>query len=191
MNIGQPDLATPETYYQRIKSFDAPATEYMPSLGIPELIEMIQKYYADLGIHYNKEQIAVTNGGTEALLFTFLAIANEGDEILLPEPFYSNYTTFFTVSGAICIPVTTLAENGFHFSEDDLTSKITKKAKAILVSNPGNPTGAVLSMEEVRMIADLAKKMISISLRMKFTVNLFLITDQFQVLVFCLTLKTG
>lgn len=158
LNIGQPDLPTPEPYYEKIRSFRESATEYMPSLGIPELIDGIKAYYDALGIHYDKGQIAVTAGGTEALLFTFLAIANEGDEILLPEPFYSNYTTFFTVSGAICIPVTTMAENGFHFSEEDLTSKITKRAKAILISNPGNPTGAVLTMDEVRMVADIAKK---------------------------------
>lgn len=158
LNIGQPDLATPESYFKMIRSFTEPSTEYMPSLGIPGLIESIQTYYADLGIHYGKDQIAVTSGGTEALLFTFLAIANEGDEILLPEPFYSNYTTFFTVSGAVCIPVTTYAEDGFHFSEEALTSKITKKSKAILISNPGNPTGAVLSMDEVRMVADIAIK---------------------------------
>ncbi|HYE67633.1 MAG TPA: pyridoxal phosphate-dependent aminotransferase [Anaerovoracaceae bacterium] len=158
LNIGQPDLATPELYFEKIRSFNEPATEYMPSLGIPALIDSIQAYYADFGIHYNKEQIAVTSGGTEALLFTFLAIANEGDEILLPEPFYSNYTTFFTISGAICIPVTTYAENGFHFSEGDLTSKITKRSKAILISNPGNPTGAVLSMDEIKMVAKIAKE---------------------------------
>lgn len=158
LNIGQPDLATPESYFQRIRSFNERTTEYMPSLGIPELIDRIQTYYADLGIHYEKNEIAVTCGGTEALLFTFMAIANEGDEILLPEPFYSNYTTFFTVSGAVCIPVTTYAENGFHFSEEDLTSKITKRAKAILISTPGNPTGTVLSMEEIRMVADIAIK---------------------------------
>lgn len=158
LNIGQPDLPTPEPYFQRIRSFKETATEYMPSLGIPELIDSIQKYYADLGIHYNKDQIAITNGGTEALLFTFLAIANEGDEILLPEPFYSNYTTFFTISGAICIPVTTYAENGFHFSEEDLVSKITKRTKAILISTPGNPTGAVLNMDEIKMVAKIAKE---------------------------------
>jgi Aspartate/tyrosine/aromatic aminotransferase len=158
LNIGQPDLPTPEAYFHAIRSFNPPATEYMPSLGIPELIGSIRKYYSDLGIDYASEEIAVTNGGTEALLFTFLAIANEGDEILLPEPFYSNYTTFFAISGAVCIPVTTYAENGFHFSEDDLVSKITKKTKAILISTPGNPTGAVLSMEEVRMVAGVAER---------------------------------
>lgn len=158
LNIGQPDLPTPELYFQKIRSFSERATEYMPSMGIPELIDSISEYYAALGIYYDKNQIAVTAGGTEALLFTFLAIANEGDEILLPEPFYSNYTTFFTVSGAVCIPVTTYAENGFHFTEQDLMENLTKKTKAILISTPGNPTGAVLSMDEVRMIARIAKE---------------------------------
>ena len=158
LNIGQPDLATPEAYFERIRSFNKKSTEYMPSLGLPELIHSIQKYYIDLGIHYNKNQIAITTGGTEALLFAFLAIANEGDEILLPEPFYSNYMTFFTISGAVCIPVTTYVENGFHFSEEDLASKVSKRTKAILISNPGNPTGAALNMEEIRMVADIAVK---------------------------------
>ncbi len=156
LNIGQPDLATPKLYFEKIRGFKDAATEYMPSLGIPGLINKIQAYYADLGIHYNKNQIAVTCGGTEALLFTFLAIANEGDEILIPEPFYSNYTTFFTISGAISIPVTTYAENGFHFSREDLASSITKRAKAILISTPGNPTGTVLSMDEIKMVAEIA-----------------------------------
>ena len=98
LNIGQPDLPTPEAYFEGIRNFNEKATEYMPSLGLPALIDSIQRYYQDLGICYDKNQIAITNGGTEALLFAFLAIANEGDEILLPEPFYSNYTTFFTIS---------------------------------------------------------------------------------------------
>lgn len=158
LNIGQPDLATPEAYFEEIRNFNEKSTEYLPSLGLPALLDAIQKYYRDLGISYDKNQIAITNGGTEALLFAFLAIVNEGDEILLPEPFYSNYTTFFTISGAVCIPVTTYVENGFHFTEEDLASKVTKRTKAILISNPGNPTGAVLSMEEIRMVAELAMK---------------------------------
>ena len=158
LNIGQPDLATPEAYFEGIRNFSEKSTEYMPSLGLPALIDSIRKYYQDMGIRCGSNQIAVTTGGTEALMFAFLAIANEGDEILLPEPFYSNYTTFFTISGAICIPVTTCVENGFHFSEEDLVTKISKRTKAILISNPGNPTGAVLNMDEIRMVADLAIK---------------------------------
>ena len=158
LNIGQPDLATPEPYFEQIRNFKEKSTEYMPSLGVPELIKAIQNYYSDLGMEYSPDQIAITNGGTEALLFTCLAIINEGDEILIPEPFYSNYTTFFTISGATCVPVTTYAENGFHFTEAEMTAKITERTKAILISTPGNPTGAVLDMEEIRMVAEIAKK---------------------------------
>jgi len=158
LNIGQPDLATPQPYFDQIRSFNALSTEYMPSLGIPELIASIQNYYGELGIHYTRGQIAVTCGGTEALLFAFLAIINEGDEILLPEPFYSNYATFFTISGATCVPITTYAENGFHFTKEDLLARLTPRTKAILISNPGNPTGMVMTMEEIAMVADIAGK---------------------------------
>lgn len=156
LNIGQPDLPTPENYFKRIRSFNQKTTEYMPSLGMPGLIDEIQKYYMNLGIDYKKDQIAVTTGGTEALLFAFLALTNEGDEILLPEPFYSNYLTFFTIAGARCVPVTTYVENGFHFTREDLEAKVTDHTKAILISNPCNPSGANLTMEEVEMIADFA-----------------------------------
>ena len=128
----------------------------MPSLGMPHLIDGIKDYYEALNIHFDSAQIAVTTGGTEALLFCFLAITDPGDEILLPEPFYSNYSTFFTIAGATCVPVTTCVENGFHFTLEDLEAKVTKKTKAILISNPGNPTGAVLAMDEIRMVADFA-----------------------------------
>ena len=158
LNIGQPDLATPENYFRQIREANLKSTEYMPSLGMPQLIHAVKKYYADLGIIYDSSQIAITTGGTEALLFTFLALINQGDEVLLPEPFYSNYTTFFTISGASCVAVTTTVGNGFHFTEADLTSKITSRSKAILISNPGNPTGAVLTMEEIQMVAKVARE---------------------------------
>lgn len=158
LNIGQPDLPTPPAYFEYIKNFTNASTEYMPSLGNPNLIRSIQEYYKNLGINYSKNQIAVTCGGTEALLFTLLAIINDGDEVLLPEPFYSNYSTFFTISGAICVPITTYAESGFHFTKEDVLSRITPKTKAILVSNPGNPTGMVMSFDEVAMIAEIAKE---------------------------------
>jgi len=167
LNIGQPDIATPEEYFDRIRSFNAATTEYMPSLGIPELIGRIQAYYNSLEIHFDKDEIAVTCGGTEALLFAFLAIIDDGDEIVVPEPYYSNYNTFFTVSGANCVPVTTFAENGFHFTREDLAAKVSDRTRAILISNPGNPTGMVLTKDETEMIADLAREK-----------DLFIISDE-------------
>lgn len=158
LNIGQPDLQVPDEYYEHIRAFDEPTVEYMPSNGVPKLLEAIEKYYKGVGINIDKKHIYVTTGGTEAIMFTLLALTNPGDEFIVFEPYYSNYNTFFTISGAKPVPVTTYAENGFHINKEALEAKININTKAILVTNPGNPTGAVLSKEEVRMIADIAKK---------------------------------
>lgn len=158
LNIGQPDLKVPQEYYDRIRSFDSPTVEYMPSNGIPELLSEVEKYYKGAGINIDKSDIVVTTGGTEAVLFTLLALTNPGDEFVVFEPYYSNYNTFFTITGAVPVPVTTYAERGFHFTQEEVRAKITSKTKAILVTSPGNPTGAVLSKEEVRFLADIAKE---------------------------------
>ncbi|WP_027399613.1 pyridoxal phosphate-dependent aminotransferase [Anaerovorax odorimutans] len=158
LNIGQPDLRVPKEYYDRIREYNEPTIEYMPSNGIPELILAVQKYYNESGIDIEKDNIAITTGGTEAVLFTLLALTNPEDEYIIFEPYYSNYNTFFTITGATPVPVTTYAENGFHFSKKDLESKITPKTKAIWVTNPGNPTGSVLTDEEIEAICDMALK---------------------------------
>lgn len=158
LNIGQPDLHVPQEYYERIRAFDEPTVEYMPSNGIPELLEAVEKYYKGAGIDINKKHIYITTGGTEAVMFTLLALTNPGDEFVLFEPYYSNYNTFFTITGATPVAVTTYAENGFHIDRESLEAKITDKTKAIFITNPGNPTGTVLTKEEVRMVADVAKK---------------------------------
>ena len=156
LNIGQPDLPVPQEYYDHIRAFDETTVEYMPSNGIPELIEAVDRYYQGIGMDMGKEHIAVTTGGTEGMLMTLLALVNPGDEILLLEPYYSNYNTYFTITGAVPVAVTTYAENGFHFGRKEVEEKITDKTKAIWVTNPGNPTGIVMTDEEVRIIADLA-----------------------------------
>ena len=157
LNIGQPDLEVPPEYYEHIRKYDSPTIEYMPSNGIKPLIKAVQKYYKEGGIDVEEKHIAVTTGGTEAVLFTLLALINSGDEVVVFEPYYSNYNTFFTITGAEPVAVTTYAENGFHFEKKDLEAKITDKTKAIWVTNPGNPTGTVLTPEEIRNIADVAK----------------------------------
>jgi aspartate aminotransferase len=158
LNIGQPDLKVPPEYFEHIRKFNEPTVEYMPSNGIGELIGAVEKYYNKSGISMGKEHIAITTGGTEAVLFTMLALTNPGDEFIVFEPYYSNYNTFFTITGAVPVAVTTYAENGFHFGRQELTERITDKTKAIWVTSPGNPTGTVLTKEEVRMIADVAKE---------------------------------
>lgn len=158
LNIGQPDLHVPKEYYDHIRAFNNPTVEYMPSNGIPELLEAVEKYYKGAGINVDQKHIFITTGGTEAVLFTLLALTNPSDEFIVFEPYYSNYNTFFTITGATPVPVTTYAKNGFHFTKDALEAKITDKTKAIFVTSPGNPTGTVFTKEEVRMIADVAKK---------------------------------
>ena len=158
LNIGQPDLKVPMEYYERIRSFQEPTVEYMPSQGIPELLEAVEKYYQSIGIDVDRNHIYITTGGTEAIMFTLLALTNPEDEILIFEPYYSNYNTFFTMTGSHPVAVTTYAENGFHVERSAIEEKITEKTKAIFVTNPGNPTGTVFTEEEIRMIADVAKE---------------------------------
>ncbi len=158
LNIGQPDLHVPDEYYERIRGFQEPTVEYMPSQGIPELLEAVAEYYNGIGIDVDTKHIFITTGGTEAIMFTLLALTNPGDEFLIFEPYYSNYNTFFTMTGAKPVAVTTFAEEGFHVNREAIEAKITDKTKAIFVTNPGNPTGTVLREDEVRMIADVAKE---------------------------------
>lgn len=158
LNIGQPDLQVPMEYYERIDSFREPTVEYMPSQGIPELLEAVEKYYQSIGIDVDRNHIYITTGGTEAVMFTLLALTNPEDEILIFEPYYSNYNTFFTMTGSHPVAVTTYAENGFHLERSAIEAKITDKTKAIFITNPGNPTGTVLTEVELRMIADVAIK---------------------------------
>lgn len=168
LNIGQPDIKTPKVFMDAIKNFKDEIVAYMPSQGIPELIGQIRKYYERHDVFLEDENIIVTSGGSEALTFTLLSITNEGDEIIVPEPYYSNYNIFIKGTGAKIVPITTRAENGFHFArEEEIESRITKRTKAILLTNPGNPTGTVLTLKEMRMIADIAKKH-----------NIFIISDE-------------
>ncbi|MFA5528151.1 MAG: pyridoxal phosphate-dependent aminotransferase [Peptostreptococcales bacterium] len=168
LNIGQPDIVTPPVFMEAIRSFKDETIAYMPSEGIPSLITEMRKYYERHDVHLNDENIIITTGGSEALTFALLCILDPGDEIIIPEPYYSNYNIFVKGTGAKVIPITTKAENGFHFAKkDEIESKITKRTRAILITNPGNPTGTVLTIKEMRMIADVAKRH-----------NIFIISDE-------------
>ena len=107
LNIGQPDIATPSVYFDTVQNFSQPVLEYAPSPGIPELITAIQGYYKKLGINYDPNDIIITTGGSEAISMLMLCILNEGDEIIIPEPFYPNYNTFVRASGGVVRPLTT------------------------------------------------------------------------------------
>lgn len=168
LNIGQPDVKTPKVFLDAVRSFNEDVLEYALSQGIPELIDAIIEYYKKYDMHFEKNEILVTNGGSEGLMFAMLAVCDVDDEILVPEPFYTNYNGFASTVSVKINSVTTKAEEGFHLPcKDEILSKITPKTKAILLSNPGNPTGVVYTKEEVRMLADIAKER-----------NLYIISDE-------------
>ncbi|MCB2355505.1 pyridoxal phosphate-dependent aminotransferase [Clostridium estertheticum] len=159
LNIGQPDIHTPSTFMEGINNFTDKVLKYENSQGMDPLIESFIKYYLEWNIKLSKSEILVTNGGSEAILFAFMAICDPGDEIIIPEPFYTNYNGLADLASVKVIPFITKAEDGFHLpSKEEITSKITKKTRAIMVSNPGNPTGVVYTQAEIRMLADIVKE---------------------------------
>ncbi len=159
LNIGQPDIETPKAYFDAVKHFDQPVLEYAPSPGIPQLIEAIQKYYDNLNMHFEKDEILITTGGSEALQIILQCILDDGDEILIPEPFYPNYNTMVNTCGASIHPVPTSPEDGYHFADRaKIEAEINQHTRAIMVTNPGNPTGCVLTPEEMRLMVDIAKE---------------------------------
>jgi aspartate aminotransferase len=159
LNIGQPDIKTPKSFFDAVKNFDAEVLEYAISPGLPELINAMRDYYKTYDINFDEDEILITNGGSEALLFTMMAICDPEDNILVPEPFYTNYNGFGQCVNVNINPIATKAEEGFHLPpKAEILSKINPQTKAILLSNPGNPTGAVYTKEEIHMIAEIAKE---------------------------------
>ncbi|WP_206457771.1 pyridoxal phosphate-dependent aminotransferase [Anaerovorax sp. IOR16] len=159
LNIGQPDIKTPEAFFEAVKNFNAPVLAYAPSPGIPEMVQAIQKYYKGIGIDYAESDIVVTTGGSEALQIVLNCILDNGDEIIIPEPFYPNYNTFVKTTGATIRPLTTSVEEGYRYAvREKIEACINENTRAIMFTNPGNPTGVVLTQEEMRLIADIAKE---------------------------------
>ena len=159
LNIGQPDIHTPDALYDAIHNFRTPVLAYAASPGIPELISAIEGYYRNIGVQLSESDILVTTGGSEALLLTCLSILDPYTEVIIPEPYYPNYTTFVHAAGGVIRALPTCGEEGYRYAKRErIESLITKNTRAILITNPGNPTGVVLNQEEMRMIADVAKK---------------------------------
>lgn len=157
LNIGQPDIETPSVFMEAISNYDSKIIRYSFSQGEPTLISAIQGYFKRDGILFNEDDILITNGGSEALTFTTISICDPGDEILVPEPFYTNYNGFTGAVNVTIKPITTKAENGFHLpSKEDIVKLISPKTKAILFSNPGNPTGAIMRQDELELLAEIA-----------------------------------
>jgi len=159
LNIGQPDIETPPQYFDTVRDFRLPVLEYAPSPGIPELIEAIRRYYAKLDMSFESGDILITTGGSEALQIVFNCILDDGDEVLIPEPFYPNYHTMVSTCGAAIHPIHTRPETGYHYADRArVEAEITPRTRAIVCTNPGNPTGNVLTPEEMRMMVDIAKE---------------------------------
>ena len=159
LNIGQPDLPTPKAFYEAVHEFADQTLAYEASPGRPVLIEAIKKYYGTLGVSLEDNDILVTTGGSEALLFTCLSILDPYTEVIIPEPYYPNYTTFVHAAGGVIRALPTNPWEGYRYADRErIESLITPNTRAILITNPGNPTGVVLDESEMRMIADIAKK---------------------------------
>ena len=159
LNIGQPDLETPKAYYDAVKEFSNPTLGYADSPGMPLLIDAIRSYYKNLGVDLDSDDVLITSGGSEALLITCLSILDPYTEVIIPEPYYPNYTTFVHAAGGVIRALPTCPEEGYHYADRKrIESLITKNTRAIMITNPGNPTGVVLDQKQMRMIADIAKK---------------------------------
>ncbi|AXT20668.1 aminotransferase class I/II-fold pyridoxal phosphate-dependent enzyme [Flavobacteriaceae bacterium AU392] len=168
LNIGQPDIKTPQVALDAVKNNDLEIVAYSRSEGSEQYREKIAAYYAKNDIHVKANNIIVTTGGSEALLFTFGSIMDANDEVIIPEPFYANYNGFSTASGVNIVPVISKIENNFALPPiEEFEKLITSKTKAILICNPGNPTGYLYSKEEIKKLAAIVKKH-----------DLFLIADE-------------
>jgi aspartate aminotransferase len=168
LNIGQPDIHTPQVALDAVKNFKGNIIEYSHSAGNESYRKKLAAYYNRMHIPISYEEVMITTGGSEALLFGLMSCLDEGDEIIIPEPFYANYLSFALTAGARIVPITASIENGFALPPiDEFEKKITPRTKAILICNPSNPTGYLYTREELETLRDVVVKH-----------NLFLFADE-------------
>lgn len=159
MNIGQPDIETPEVARQAIKAFDHKVLEYSHSAGLESYRRSLAENYAKSDIHVTHDEILITTGGSEALSFGLMTTCNPGDEVIIPEPFYANYNAFAVSASLNVVPVSSTIESGFALPPiSEIEKKITPKTKAIVICNPGNPTGYLYSKEELMQLKEVVLK---------------------------------
>lgn len=182
VNIGQPDISTPRPILDAIRAYDEAVLPYAPSRGYPEALNAWSAYYAAQGFDVDPDQLIVTTGGSEALWFAFMAVADEGEEIIVFEPTYANYFGFAASTGVRPVAVASRPEDGFHLpAAANIEASISPHTRAICLCNPNNPTGTVYSRDEVETLIDLAVKH-----------DLFLISDEtYRELVFDGAASTG
>ena len=168
LNIGQPDIKTPPQALEAVKEFNPEILEYSPSQGLKSLRTKMVSYYADYGIDLSPDEIIITSGGSEAIMFAYMSCLNPGDEIIVTDPSYANYMAFAISCGAVVKSVKTDIKNGFKLPPvEEFEKQITPKTRAILICNPNNPTGYLYTKKEMRQIRDLVQKY-----------NLYLISDE-------------
>ncbi|MBC7421901.1 MAG: pyridoxal phosphate-dependent aminotransferase, partial [Ferruginibacter sp.] len=168
LNIGQPDIETPPQVLDAVRNSDFKVLEYSHSAGNESYRKKMAEYYSRSGINVTQEEIIITTGGSEAILFGFMACLDAGDEVIIPEPFYANYNGFAVEAGVIVKPIFSSIENGFALPPmEDFEKAITSKTKAIIICNPNNPTGYLYSKEEMEILKQIVVKH-----------NLFLFSDE-------------
>lgn len=159
LNIGQPDIETPPEFFEAVRNFSQKVLAYANSQGIESLQEAVVDYYHRIGVEYTKQDILITTGGSEALQILFLSILDPGSEVIVPEPFYANYNTFIKAAGGVVRPMSTIPEEDYNYAnKEKLEALINENTRAIAIINPQNPTGNVLTEQELEMIAQVAKE---------------------------------
>ncbi len=159
LNIGQPDIPTPDSFWNAVKQYKNRVLAYGHSEGLPFYRMNLAKYYRNVGYDVDPNDIVVTTAGSEAIIFCMMAICEHGDEMIVPEPFYTNYNGFSVMSGVKLAPLTCQAEDGFHLPPiSEVEKLITERTKGIIYCSPNNPTGTVFNRKELQGLADLARK---------------------------------
>ena len=168
LNIGQPDLPTPSAVFDAIRSFSQPTIAYAPSNGLQRPLTAWKNYLEHFDIKFDESEIIITTGGSEAIIFAMCATCDVGDEIIVFEPFYTNYNGFASIANATLVPIPLSIKDGFHLpTEAEIERAITKKTRAILFCNPANPTGTIYSKDEIQRIVNLSQ-----------TYGLFILSDE-------------
>lgn len=159
LNIGQPDIPTHSDVFVAVRSFDEATLSYAPSNGLPETLEAWSTYYKYNDIDFSPAELVITTGGSEAIIFALEAVCDPEDEVIVFEPFYTNYNGFATLTNVNLAPVTLDIKDGFHLPPNEkIEAQITDRTKAILVCNPSNPTGTIFTEEELKRLADIAEQ---------------------------------
>ena len=159
LNIGQPDVETPAPFYETLKNYADKVVAYAPSAGVPAYLDAVRGYYRRIGVELTRDEVLATSGGSEALQMVLATILDDGAEIVIPEPFYPNYATSVTLAGASIRPIPTSVEEGYFYADRArVEACINERTRAIFITNPGNPTGSVLTPEELKLMLDIAKE---------------------------------